>query len=96
MKFPAIGRRATQTIVIEHWNSKLETKFFLKLSPWKGVIRFRRKGKLSPRYIELYEILTRVGPVAYKLKLPAELSRIHNVFHVSMLRKYVSDSSHIL
>ncbi|CAL2265878.1 unnamed protein product [Prunus armeniaca] len=69
---------------------------FLKLSPWKGVMRFGKRGKLSPRYIGPYEITERIGPVAYRLALPIELSRIHNVFHVSMLRKYMPDPSHIL
>ena len=58
---------------------------FLKVTPWKGVIRFGRRGKLGPRYIEPYEIIERIGPVAYRLALPEELSRIHNVFHVFML-----------
>ena len=69
---------------------------FLKISPWKGVLRFGKRGKLSPRYIGPYEILSKVGPVAYKLKLPPELSRIHGTFHVSMLRKYIPDPSHVL
>ncbi|KAI5332728.1 hypothetical protein L3X38_022857 [Prunus dulcis] len=69
---------------------------FLKLSPWKGVVRFGRRGKLSPRYIGPYEIVERVGPVAYRLALPSDLSRLHDVFHVSMLRKYISDPSHVL
>ena len=69
---------------------------FLKVTTWKGVIRFGKRGKLSPRYIGPYQIIERIGPVAYKLNLPDELSRIHNVFHVSMLRKYVYDSSHVL
>ena len=69
---------------------------FLKVTPWKGVIQFGKRGKLSPRYIGPYQIIERIGPVAYKLNLPDELSRIHNVFHVSMLRKYVYDSSHVL
>ncbi|KAA0059240.1 putative DNA/RNA polymerases superfamily protein [Cucumis melo var. makuwa] len=69
---------------------------FLKLSPWRGVIRFERKGKLSPRYIEPYQITERVGPAAYRLELPIELARIHDVFHVSMLRKYISDPSYVL
>ena len=69
---------------------------FLKVTPWKGVIRFGKRDKLSPRYIGPYQIIERIGPVAYKLNLPDELSRIHNVFHVSMLRKYVYDSSHVL
>lgn len=75
---------------------KVGDKVFLKLSPWEGVIRFGRKGKLSPRYIGPYKILKCVGRVAYKLRLPTKLSKIPNVFHVSMLRKYVLDSSHIL
>ncbi|KAL5567501.1 hypothetical protein UlMin_024077 [Ulmus minor] len=62
----------------------------------KGVMRFGKKGKLSPRFIGPFEILERVGKVAYKLALPPELSSVHNVFHVSMLKKYVSDPSHVL
>ena len=69
---------------------------FLKISPWKGVLRFRKRGKLSPRYIGPYEIVSKVGPVAYRLKLPPELSRIHDTFHVSIFRKYIPDPSHIL
>ena len=51
---------------------------------------------MKPRYIGPYEIISRVGPVAYKLDLPPELSKVHNVFHVSMLRKYIPDPSHVL
>src|ERR1051325_11106284 len=71
-------------------------KVFLKLSPWKGILRFGRKGKLSPRFIGHFEILERIGPVAYRLVLPPDLSRINDVFHVSVLCKYVPDPSHIL
>ena len=71
-------------------------KVFLKVSPWKKIIRFGRKGKLSPRFIEPYEILERVRPVAYRLALPPELAKLHDVFHVSMLRRYRYDPSHIL
>ena len=71
-------------------------KVFLRVSPWKGVIRFGNKGKLSPRYIGPYEILERVGPLAYRLALPPELAKIHDVFHVRMLRRYRSDPSHVL
>ena len=69
---------------------------FLKVSPWKKILRFGRKGKLSPRFISHYKILERVGPVVYHLALPLELSKLHDVFHVSMLRIYCSDTSHIL
>ena len=65
-------------------------KVFLKVSPWKKVLRFGRKGKLSPRFIGPYEVSERVGPVAYRLILPPELEKIHDVFHVSMLRRYRS------
>ena len=68
----------------------------MKVSPWKGILRFGRHEKLSPRYIGPYEVIERVGPLAYKLVLPPELSQIHNVFHVSMLRRYRSDPMHVL
>ena len=71
-------------------------KVFLKVSPWKKILRFGRKGKLSPRFISSYEILERVGPVAYRLALPLELAKLHDVFHLSMLQSYRSDTSHIL
>ncbi|KAK5794149.1 hypothetical protein PVK06_035356 [Gossypium arboreum] len=71
-------------------------KVFLKVSPWKKILRFGRKRKLSPRFIGPYEISERVGPVAYRLILPPELEKIHNVFHVSMLRCYRSDPSHVI
>ena len=75
---------------------EIGNRVFLKISPWKGVLRFGRRGKLSPRYIEPYEILSKVGPISYRLKLPPELSRIHDTFHVSMLKKYILDPSHVL
>ena len=55
-----------------------------------------RKGKLSPQFVGLFEILERVGTLAYKVALPPSLSKIHNVFHVSTLRKYVFDASHVV
>ena len=69
---------------------------FLKISPMKGVMRFGIKGKLNPPFIWPFEILKPVGDLAYELALPLAISSEHNVFHVSMLRKYVSDDSHIL
>ena len=62
----------------------------------KGVVRFGKRGKLSPRYMGPYNILDRVGGVAYRLALPPDMSFIHSVLNVSMLRKYISDSSHVL
>ena len=69
---------------------------FLKISLTRGVIRFGKRGKLNPRYIGPFEILERIGPVAYRLALPPELSNIHNVFHVSMLRWYLRDPEHVI
>ena len=83
------NRRKDLEFDVEDW-------VFLKLSPWKGVVHFGKRGKLSPRFIGPFEITERVGSVAYRLVLPMELSQIHNVFIVSMLRKYISDPSHIL
>jgi hypothetical protein len=62
----------------------------------KGVMRFGRRGKLSLRYVGPFEILEKIGAVAYRLALPPNLSRFHNVFHISMLRKYVPDPTHVL
>ena len=59
-------------------------------------MRFGKKGKLSPKFIGPYPILERIGEVAYRLELPADLDKVHNVFHVSQLRRYISDPSHIL
>ena len=75
---------------------EVEDRVFLKLSPWKGMVRFGKRGKLSPYYIGPFEIVERIGPMAYRLDLSEELSRVHNVFHISMLRKYISDPSHVL
>nr|XP_023895322.1 uncharacterized protein LOC112007234 [Quercus suber] len=69
---------------------------FLKVALMKGVMRFGKKRKLSPRFVRPFEILKCIGKVAYELALPPTLAGVHNVFHVSMLRKYISDPSHVL
>ena len=69
---------------------------FLKISPRRGLMRFGKSGKLSPRFIGPFEILERIGEVAYRLALPPQLFGVHDVFHVSMLRKYEPDPSHVL
>ncbi|GJV93167.1 putative reverse transcriptase domain-containing protein [Tanacetum coccineum] len=66
-------------------------KVMLKVSPWKGVIRFGKRGKLNPRYIGPFKILSKVGMVAYRLELPEKLSSVHSTFHVSNLKKCLSD-----
>ncbi|GKF78346.1 hypothetical protein Tco_0233914 [Tanacetum coccineum] len=63
----------------------------LKVSPWKGVVRFGKWGKLNPRYVGPFKVLEKVGGVVYKLELPQELSRVHNTFHVSNLKRCYSD-----
>ena len=68
----------------------------LKVSPWKGLKRFGKKSKLSPNYVGLLEILKKVGKVTYELALPPHMQHIHNVFHVSMLKKYNPDVNHVL
>ena len=69
---------------------------FLKVMPKRGLIIFGKRGKLAPRYIGPFEILKRVGIVAYRLALPSSLSGIHEVLHVSMLRKYTPDAAHVV
>ncbi|XP_028093906.1 uncharacterized protein LOC114293999 [Camellia sinensis] len=69
---------------------------FLKISRTRGVIRFGKRGKLNPRYIGPFEILERIGSVVYRLTFPPELSNVHNVFHVSMLRRYLRDPEHVI
>jgi hypothetical protein len=66
------------------------------VSPKKGIVRFGKKGKLSPRFVGPFEVVQRIREVAYHLALPLHLSLVHNVFHVSMLRKYHPDPSHVI
>ncbi|GKF31798.1 hypothetical protein Tco_0101596 [Tanacetum coccineum] len=63
----------------------------LKVSPWKGVVRFGKKGKLAPKFVGPFEIIQKVGPVAYRLDLPQELNGVHDMFHVSNLKKCLAD-----
>nr|GFC82649.1 putative reverse transcriptase domain-containing protein [Tanacetum cinerariifolium] len=66
-------------------------KVMLKVSPWKGVVRFGKRGKLNPRYVGPFKVMERIGDVAYKLDLPEELSRVHSTFYVSNLKKCHAD-----
>ncbi|KAA3477287.1 DNA/RNA polymerase superfamily protein [Gossypium australe] len=75
--------------LIRETGEKVGDIVFLKVSPWKKVLRFGHKGKLSPQFIGPYEIIERIGPVTYRLALPSELDKIHNVFHVSICPKEV-------
>ncbi|GKC99697.1 putative reverse transcriptase domain-containing protein, partial [Tanacetum coccineum] len=68
-------------------------RVMLKVSPWKGVVHFGKRGKLNPRYVGPFKVIERVETVAYKLELPQQLSRVHNTFHVSNLKKCLSDES---
>ena len=68
----------------------------LKVNPKRGVVRFGKRGKLSPRFIGPFEILERIGTVAYRLALLPSMSCVHEVFHVSMLRKYTPNSAHVV
>ncbi|GKB58036.1 putative reverse transcriptase domain-containing protein [Tanacetum coccineum] len=63
----------------------------LKVSPWKGVVRFGKKGKLAPRFVEPFEIIEKVGPVAYRLDFPEELNGVYDTFHMSNLKKCLAD-----
>ncbi|GJX28926.1 hypothetical protein Tco_0237005 [Tanacetum coccineum] len=68
----------------------------LKVAPWKGMIQFGKRRKLNPRYIGPFKIIERIGPVAYRLELPQELSRVHNVFHVCNLKKCLSNDTLVI
>ncbi|GKA97632.1 putative reverse transcriptase domain-containing protein, partial [Tanacetum coccineum] len=71
-------------------------RVMLKVSPWKGVVRFGKWGKLNPRYVDPFKVIERVRIVAYKLELPHQLSRVHNTFQVSNLKQCMSDESLVI
>ncbi|GKE51081.1 putative reverse transcriptase domain-containing protein [Tanacetum coccineum] len=71
-------------------------KVMLNVSPWKGVVCFGKWGKLNPRYVGPFKVIKRVGTVSYKLQLPQQLSRVHNIFHVSNLKKCLSNESLVI
>ncbi|GKF26709.1 hypothetical protein Tco_0082603, partial [Tanacetum coccineum] len=68
----------------------------LKVSPWKGVVRLGKQGKLNPIYVGPFKVLERVRDISYKLELPEELSRVHNMFHVSNLKKCYADEPFVI
>ncbi|XP_012453390.1 uncharacterized protein LOC105775420 [Gossypium raimondii] len=91
------GRHKSYTDLKRHdIEYSVSDQVILKVSPWKKVFQFGRKDKLSPRFIGPYHILKCIRSISYQIKLPAKLNRIHDVFHVSMLRRYQSDPSHIV
>ena len=75
----------------KHLEFEVGEEVLLNVAPWKGLLRFGKRGKLSPRYIGPFSIIRRVGTVAYQLELPSQLQRIHNTFHISNLRKCLAD-----
>ena len=81
---------------IRHLELEVGDWVYFKISPMKGVMRFDKKGKLSPPYVEPYQILTRVKKVTYELDLLSELALVHPVFNVSMIKKRIGDSVSIL
>ncbi|GKC37058.1 putative reverse transcriptase domain-containing protein [Tanacetum coccineum] len=78
----------------KNWDRHLPV--MLKVSPWKGVVHFGKRRKLNPRYVGPFKVIERVKTVAYKLELPQQLSRVHNTFHVSNLKKCLSDESLVI
>ncbi|GKC46647.1 putative reverse transcriptase domain-containing protein [Tanacetum coccineum] len=84
------------SIICDHDDFQVSDRVMLKVSPWKGVVHFGKRGKLNPRYVGPFRVIERVRMVAYKLELPQQLSRVHNTFHVSNLKKCLSDESLVI
>ncbi|GJT19945.1 hypothetical protein Tco_0878651 [Tanacetum coccineum] len=93
---PLVRQRSYANVRRKPLEFQVGDRVMLKVSPRKGIIRFRKQGKLNPRYIGPFKILKMVGPVAYKLELPEELRNVHNTFHVSNLKKCLSDESLVI
>ncbi|GJS98033.1 putative reverse transcriptase domain-containing protein [Tanacetum coccineum] len=91
-----VGDRSYANIRRKPLEFQVGDRVMLKESPRKGVIRFGKREKLNPRYIGPFKILERIGPVAYKLELPEELSNVHSTFHISNLKKCLSDESLVI
>nr|GEW45577.1 putative reverse transcriptase domain-containing protein [Tanacetum cinerariifolium] len=89
--------RDHQKIYVDYRCKPLEFKVgdrvLLKVTPWKGVVHFGKKGKLAPRYVGTFKILERISLVAYRLRLPEELNSVHDTFHVSNLKKYLANTN---
>ncbi|KAA3469597.1 Retrotransposable element Tf2 [Gossypium australe] len=96
LKAASVRQKSYSDLKRKEIEFQVDDKVFLKVSPWRKLLRFGRKGKLSPRFIGPYEITERIGPVAYRLAFPPELEKIQDVFHVSMLHRYRSDPSHVI
>ena len=92
--------QSQQKRYVDRWHQPLEFEVgdhvFLKVMPKRGVVRFDKRGKLVPRYIGPFEVLERVGTVAYRLVLPPSVSGVHEAFHVFMLQKYTLDPTHVV
>nr|GEX98217.1 putative reverse transcriptase domain-containing protein [Tanacetum cinerariifolium] len=85
------GKKSYADLKRKAMEFQVRDKVMLKVSPWKGVVRFKKLGKLNPKYVGPFKVLEKIGKVAYKLELPEELSRVHNTFHVSNLKKCHAD-----
>ena len=96
LKVAANRQKSYADLKIKDIQYEIGEKVFLKVSHWKKIMRFVQNGKLSPRFIGPYEVIKKVGPVAYRLALPPKLEKIHNFFQVSMLIRYRSDPSHVV